>query len=124
MSRHRYACRYGANSVDVIMYRHHASPHCRQIPPIPHWGPAILETRSRICISQEKNDMKKKKEIIYRCHRCDTTAEYIEGKDAPICCDERMVPEPLPQCTSAANPEMARTNDRDEPCDDNRGGKS
>lgn len=62
-----------------------------------------------------------KEQMIYRCAKCDKTAEYGEGEDAPVCCEEKMIPEPLPQCTSAAHPEMARNSDEDEPCDDGRG---
>ena len=62
-----------------------------------------------------------KEQLIYRCIKCDTTAEYREGEEAPVCCDEKMVAEPLPQCTSASHPEMARNYYDDEPCNDGRG---
>jgi hypothetical protein len=58
---------------------------------------------------------------IYRCFKCFSTIEYREGESAPICCDMAMKREPLPQCTSAPNPEMARNTDSDEPCDDGSG---
>lgn len=60
---------------------------------------------------------------IYRCTHCQRTAEYKAGAAAPVCCDEKMRAEPLPSCTSAPHPEMARNADDDEPCDDGRGGK-
>ncbi len=61
------------------------------------------------------------KEIIYRCTLCNKTAEYTEGKKAPVCCGEEMIAEPLPHCTSTSHPEMARNSDEDEPCNDGRG---
>jgi hypothetical protein len=66
----------------------------------------------------------KENEKIYRCALCNRTSEYQEGKDAPVCCNEKMIPEPLPQCTSAAHPEMARNTDEDEPCNDGTGKES
>mgnify|MGYP000448165604 CR=1 FL=1 len=68
--------------------------------------------------------MKKKEQLIYRCALCNKTAEFTESKDAPICCDEKMIPEPLPQCTSTTHPEMVRNTDDDEPCDDGTGKQS
>jgi hypothetical protein len=62
-----------------------------------------------------------KEQMIYRCVSCNKTVEYKEGEDAPVCCKEKMIPEPLPQCTSAPNPEMARNSDEDEACNDGRG---
>jgi hypothetical protein len=63
----------------------------------------------------------KKEEVIYRCARCDRTVKSHVGADALFCCNEKMIPEPLAQCTSAPNPEMARNTDEDEPCNDGRG---
>ena len=62
-----------------------------------------------------------KEKLFYRCVKCDKTAEYRENKNAPVCCDNNMIPELLPQCTSAPHPEMARNYYDDEPCDDGRG---
>jgi hypothetical protein len=58
---------------------------------------------------------------VYKCFSCSSTKEYREGESAPICCDMAMKREPLPLCTSAPHPEMARNADSDEPCDDGRG---
>ncbi|TFH38452.1 MAG: hypothetical protein E4G96_10460 [Chrysiogenales bacterium] len=57
----------------------------------------------------------------YRCFSCNKIREYKEGEPVPICCDGPMTVEHLSPCTSAPNPEMARTVDADEPCDDGRG---
>lgn len=65
--------------------------------------------------------MKKRKEIVYRCGLCNKTAEYTEGKKAPICCGKKMIPEPLQQCTTTSHPEMVRNSDENEPCNDGRG---
>jgi hypothetical protein len=60
-------------------------------------------------------------EYIYRCGSCEATKDYRDGESAPICCGMAMNREPLPLCTSAQHPEMARNADPDEPCDDGRG---
>jgi hypothetical protein len=57
----------------------------------------------------------------YRCVECNRTEDYKKGAKPPVCCEKQMVAEPLPVCTSAPHPEMARTTDDDEPCDDGRG---
>lgn len=61
-------------------------------------------------------------EYRYRCFSCSKIREYREGEPVPICCDGPMEVEPLPPCTTAAHPEMARNVDEDEPCDDGRAG--
>ncbi len=58
---------------------------------------------------------------VYRCFKCSLLKDYKEGEPVPICCDQPMVVETLPQCTSAPHAEMARNNDEDLPCDDGRG---
>lgn len=60
-------------------------------------------------------------QYIYRCFSCSAIREYGDGTSAPICCGMAMKREPLPQCTSASHPEMARNAANDEPCDDGRG---
>jgi hypothetical protein len=60
-------------------------------------------------------------QYIYRCTKCDVQKEYVAGEPAPTCCDEPMVVEELPVCTSAPHPEMARNTDEDLPCEDSRG---
>lgn len=61
-------------------------------------------------------------EYVYRCMNCSKKKEYREGEAVPSCCDQPMLLEKLPQCTSAPHPEMARNTDSDEPCDDGRSG--
>ena len=63
------------------------------------------------------NNMKKEK-YIFRCSECAKTVEYTKGIPAPKCCNKKMVKDPLPFCTSADNPEMARSNDEGDACDD------
>jgi hypothetical protein len=60
-------------------------------------------------------------QYIYRCHACDSRKEYKKGEPVPTCCDQPMVVEELPQCTSAPHSEMARNSDEDLPCEDGRG---
>ena len=60
-------------------------------------------------------------EYRYRCFSCSKIKEYAEGEPVPICCDGPMTVEPLPPCTSAPPPEMARNVDDDEPCNEVRG---
>ncbi|HNX24961.1 MAG TPA: hypothetical protein PKG60_13020 [Spirochaetota bacterium] len=57
----------------------------------------------------------------YRCSKCGRTDVRGEDKPAPVCCEEVMVKDPLPQCTTADHPEMVRNTDEGEPCDDGRG---
>jgi hypothetical protein len=54
--------------------------------------------------------------VTYTCSVCGRTAEIEKGQPIPLCCKKEM--EPLPYCTEAPNPEMARNYDKDEPCDD------
>jgi hypothetical protein len=61
------------------------------------------------------------KDKIYSCRICDRQVTLPAGEAVPTCCGEKM--SPLPYCTSAPNPEMARNYDADEPCDDGTGPK-
>jgi len=54
-------------------------------------------------------------DMTYSCSICKREATVKEGDAVPICCGREM--EPLPFCTTAPNPEMARNYDADEPCD-------
>jgi len=54
-------------------------------------------------------------EVTYYCSVCQKEKTVKEGDPVPLCCGREM--EPLPFCTSAPNPEMARNYDADEPCD-------
>jgi hypothetical protein len=55
----------------------------------------------------------------YICPSCNKEATIPQGGPVPVCCGRPMVVEPLPACTKApADPEMARSGDADEPCDD------
>jgi hypothetical protein len=55
-------------------------------------------------------------DIVYTCSVCGKQTPVKKGQPVPLCCKKEM--DPLPFCTSAPNPEMARNNDADEPCDD------
>ena len=58
-------------------------------------------------------------EQTYTCPLCGKLLAAPEGEAAPVCCGKPMEPVPLPYCVKApADPEMARTGDADEPCDD------
>lgn len=54
-------------------------------------------------------------DVIYTCSKCHKEVTVAEGQAVPICCGLEM--EPLPFCTTAPHPEMARNYDEDEPCD-------
>ena len=54
-------------------------------------------------------------EVTYYCSVCGKEAVAKEGKPIPLCCGKEMGP--LPFCTSAPDPEMARNYDPEEPCD-------
>jgi hypothetical protein len=54
-------------------------------------------------------------EVIYHCSVCGKETTVEKGRPVPLCCGKEMGP--LPFCTSAPNPEMARNNDPEEPCD-------
>lgn len=58
-------------------------------------------------------------EVTYYCSVCQKQTSVKKGRPAPFCCHKEM--EPLPFCTQAPNPEMARNYDADEPCDDGTG---
>jgi hypothetical protein len=60
----------------------------------------------------------KMSDVVYGCKSCGKEVTVPVGKPAPACCGLPMEPEPLPFCTSAPDPEMARNYDADEPCDD------
>jgi hypothetical protein len=55
-------------------------------------------------------------ERVYKCSVCGKETRVEQGKPIPLCCHKEM--EPLPPCTSAPHPEMARNYDEDLPCDD------
>lgn len=54
-------------------------------------------------------------DIVYTCSVCGRQTPVPEGRPVPLCCKKEM--EPLPFCTAAPNPEMARNYDEDGPCD-------
>jgi len=56
----------------------------------------------------------------YYCEECEGTVEATAGGEVPECCGRPMKAGPLPPCTTAPHPEMARNYDEDEPCDDGR----
>lgn len=55
-------------------------------------------------------------ELIYKCRECNSQITIIKGQPVPLCCKKEM--EPLPFCTKAQDPEMARNYEADEPCAD------
>jgi hypothetical protein len=55
-------------------------------------------------------------DVTYTCSVCGKQAKIEKGRPAPLCCKKVMGP--LPYCTEAPNPEMARNYDEDLPCDD------
>jgi len=55
-------------------------------------------------------------EVRYYCAVCKKETSVKEGQPIPLCCGKEMGP--LPFCTTAPHPEMARNYDADEPCDD------
>jgi hypothetical protein len=70
-------------------------------------------------IEAEQNEGQKESlmsDVTYTCFMCGNEVKVEKGKPAPLCCMKDM--EPLPFCTTAPNPEMARNNDADEPCND------
>lgn len=55
-------------------------------------------------------------EAVYICSVCGKESKVEKGQPVPLCCNKEMGP--LPFCTTAPNPEMARNYDQDLPCDD------
>lgn len=56
----------------------------------------------------------------YKCNECSKMSRIVDGDPIPFCCGKQMEKVDLDQCTKAPHPEMARNDDNDEPCDDNR----
>jgi hypothetical protein len=54
--------------------------------------------------------------VTYKCSVCGKEVKVEQGDPVPIHCNKEMGP--LPYCTEAPNPEMARNYDEDLPCDD------
>lgn len=65
------------------------------------------------------------KKITYRCEACGHTVEIIDGEmHMPECCQKPMIKdESLEFCEKPSDPEFARLDDEDGPCDDGRHGK-
>ncbi len=57
-------------------------------------------------------------DVTYKCAACSREVAVAKTQPAPRCCGQEMKQEPLPFCTTAPNPEMARNYEADEPCDD------
>jgi hypothetical protein len=55
-------------------------------------------------------------EFVYTCSVCGKQAAVKKGDTVPLCCRKEMGP--LPYCTEAPNPEMARNYNEDGACDD------
>jgi DNA-directed RNA polymerase subunit RPC12/RpoP len=54
--------------------------------------------------------------MTYRCSVCGREIKVQKDQPVPLCCKKEMGP--LPYCTEAPNPEMARNYDEDLPCSD------
>jgi hypothetical protein len=54
--------------------------------------------------------------VTYKCSVCGKEVVVDKNDPVPVCCNKEMGP--LPYCTEAPNPEMARNYDEDLPCDD------
>jgi hypothetical protein len=61
---------------------------------------------------REESDMS---DVKYYCSVCQKEISVKPDDAIPVCCGREMAP--LPFCTTAPNPEMARNYDADEPCD-------
>jgi len=61
-------------------------------------------------------------EITYKCESCGKEIKKEKEEKTPICCGEEMKQLPLDVCLYPNNPEAARTDRDDEPCDQGRGG--
>ena len=59
--------------------------------------------------------------VTYTCSVCGHQVKVEKDQPIPMCCGKAM--DPMPYCTSAPNPEMARNYDDDEPCDNGTLGK-
>ena len=62
-------------------------------------------------------------ETIYACPECGKEAAVKPSDPIPKCCGIEMKAKPLPFCTTAPNPEMARSAVEDAPCDDGTASK-
>jgi len=60
-------------------------------------------------------------EALYVCPECGKEAILASSDPVPDCCGEKMKSRPLPFCRTAPNPEMARSDREDAPCDDGTG---
>ena len=54
-------------------------------------------------------------DVTYHCSVCQREVTVKKGEAVPVCCGREMGP--LPFCTTAPHPEMARNYDAEEPCD-------
>jgi DNA-directed RNA polymerase subunit RPC12/RpoP len=59
--------------------------------------------------------------MIYKCEKCGKETKTEKDEKEPECCGSKMTMQPVPHCTTAPHAEMARNENKDEPCDDNRG---
>ena len=57
----------------------------------------------------------------YRCTKCGRTEKISVDEPEPLCCEKKMVKDPLDQCTIPEHPEMVRNTDENDACDDGRG---
>jgi len=62
-------------------------------------------------------------EALFICPKCGKKVLVKSSEPVPFCCGQEMKAKPLPFCTTAPNPEMARSAMEDTPCDDGTGPK-
>jgi hypothetical protein len=62
-------------------------------------------------------------EALYVCPACNKEIIIESSEPGPSCCRVKMKARPLPFCRTAPNPEMARSDREDTPCDDGTGPK-
>jgi hypothetical protein len=60
-------------------------------------------------------------EITYECHECGKTKKSTDGR-IPKCCNKFMSKVDLDICIQPAHAEHTRPMEKEEPCDDFRGG--
>jgi hypothetical protein len=61
--------------------------------------------------------------VLYVCPKCGAETRVKASAPVPACCGVEMKAPPLPFCETAPNPEMARSDREDPPCDDATGTK-
>ena len=58
------------------------------------------------------------RKTFYSCPECGKKIEVDPLVPAPVCCGERMIPEPLPLCSVPVSAESSRSSEPECPCAD------